>query len=58
MEVGYYTRHVMWFLVFLTTPINWPMSKVLDWVLGKEAVVFRRAQLKALVDIHGACVMS
>jgi metal transporter CNNM len=35
-------------------PIAYPISKVLDCILGhNESALFRRAQLKALVSIHG-----
>jgi metal transporter CNNM len=34
-------------------PIAYPIGKMLDWVLGHSEVLFRRAQLKALVSIHG-----
>ncbi|KAJ8314471.1 hypothetical protein KUTeg_006621 [Tegillarca granosa] len=34
--------------------ISWPLSKVLDCVLGEDHTTFyRRAQLKVLVDLHG-----
>ena len=34
--------------------IAWPLSKLLDLMLGKDhATFFRRAELKALVDLHG-----
>lgn len=40
-------------LMLITSPISWPMSKVLDLVLGGDhASLFRRKQLKALVHIH------
>lgn len=39
----------------LTFIISWPLSKVLDCVLGKDhSTFFRRAELKVLVDLHGA----
>ena len=41
-------------LMLLTFPISWPISKLLDFVLGGEhSTLFRRSQLKALVSIHG-----
>ncbi|KMT16192.1 hypothetical protein BVRB_3g053520 [Beta vulgaris subsp. vulgaris] len=40
-------------LMIVTYPISYPIAKVLDWLLGHSEVLFRRAQLKALVSIHG-----
>ncbi|KAL3648928.1 hypothetical protein CASFOL_005331 [Castilleja foliolosa] len=39
-------------LMVLSYPISYPIGKVLDCVLGHNEVLFRRAQLKALVSIH------
>ncbi|VVA93370.1 unnamed protein product [Arabis nemorensis] len=39
-------------LMILCYPIAYPIGKVLDWVLGHNDALFRRAQLKALVSIH------
>lgn len=34
--------------------VAWPLSKMLDCILGKDHTTFyRRAQLKVLVDLHG-----
>ncbi|OMP06717.1 hypothetical protein CCACVL1_01457, partial [Corchorus capsularis] len=39
---------------FYFFPISYPISKVLDWMLGKgHAVLLRRAELKTFVDFHG-----
>lgn len=41
-------------LMFICFPIAYPISKVLDCILGhNQSALFRRAQLKALVSIHG-----
>ncbi|XP_074292175.1 DUF21 domain-containing protein At4g14240-like [Silene latifolia] len=40
-------------LMIVSYPISYPIGKVLDWVLGHDEALFRRAQLKALVSIHG-----
>ncbi|TYI92121.1 hypothetical protein E1A91_D02G045500v1 [Gossypium mustelinum] len=39
-------------LLILCFPIAYPVGKVLDWMLGHNEALFRRAQLKALVSIH------
>lgn len=42
-------------LIFVTAPIAWPIAWLLDQMLGnKESALFRRGQLKALVDIHAS----
>nr|KJB28284.1 hypothetical protein B456_005G040600 [Gossypium raimondii]KJB28285.1 hypothetical protein B456_005G040600 [Gossypium raimondii]KJB28286.1 hypothetical protein B456_005G040600 [Gossypium raimondii] len=38
--------------MILCFPIAYPVGKVLDWMLGHNEALFRRAQLKALVSIH------
>ncbi|WMV47146.1 hypothetical protein MTR67_040531 [Solanum verrucosum] len=40
-------------LMIICYPISYPIGKVLDAVLGHHSALFRRAQLKALVSIHG-----
>ncbi|PKI68755.1 DUF21 domain-containing protein At4g14240-like [Punica granatum] len=39
-------------LMVICYPIAYPIGKVLDWVLGHNEALFRRAQIKALVSIH------
>ncbi|CAK7333001.1 unnamed protein product [Dovyalis caffra] len=39
-------------LMIICYPVSYPIGKVLDWVLGHNEALFRRAQLKALVSIH------
>ncbi|CAO2838741.1 unnamed protein product [Amaranthus hypochondriacus] len=40
-------------LMIVTYPISYPIGKMLDCLLGHNEALFRRAQLKALVSIHG-----
>ncbi|KAL5777997.1 hypothetical protein ACOSP7_010923 [Xanthoceras sorbifolium] len=41
-------------LLFLFYPVSYPISKVLDWMLGKgHAALLRRAELKTFVNFHG-----
>lgn len=41
-------------LLWLFFPVAYPISKVLDWMLGKgHAALLRRAELKTFVDFHG-----
>ncbi|GMH04159.1 hypothetical protein Nepgr_005998 [Nepenthes gracilis] len=41
-------------LLLVFFPIAYPISKVLDWMLGKgHAVLLRRAELKTFVTFHG-----
>ncbi|KAK9664841.1 hypothetical protein RND81_14G072700 [Saponaria officinalis] len=40
-------------LMIVSYPISFPIGKVLDCLLGHNEALFRRAQLKALVSIHG-----
>ncbi|KAJ4829137.1 DUF21 domain-containing protein [Turnera subulata] len=39
-------------LMIICYPVAYPIGKILDVVLGHNDVLFRRAQLKALVSIH------
>eukprot|EP00884_Botryococcus_braunii_P005984 jgi/Botrbrau1/15387/Bobra.43_2s0015.1 len=54
LAVGAYSAWFVQILMGLTAIISWPISKILDKLLGtEERNMFRRAQLKALMDIHG-----
>lgn len=46
---------LVWGLMFLAFPIAWPISKLLDWLLGhRSGVYYKRAQLKEFVSYHAA----
>ncbi|KAL3139247.1 hypothetical protein ABBQ32_006013 [Trebouxia sp. C0010 RCD-2024] len=51
--IGNYCAGMVRVLCYAVGIISWPVSKVLDYVLGNEhTALFRRAQLKALVTMH------
>eukprot|EP00884_Botryococcus_braunii_P005986 jgi/Botrbrau1/15389/Bobra.43_2s0017.1 len=55
LAVGAYSAWLVRLLIYLVGVISFPISKLLDWSLGSEhGALFRRNQLKALVDIHGS----
>ncbi|PNW70423.1 hypothetical protein CHLRE_17g719250v5 [Chlamydomonas reinhardtii] len=54
LKVGAYSAWFVRLLMTLCSPIAWPIGKLLDFLLGPDhSALFRRAQLKALVDLHG-----
>ncbi|KAL4582093.1 hypothetical protein LXL04_006633 [Taraxacum kok-saghyz] len=53
MVIGAAVTPLVRVLVWIWFPIAYPISKVLDYILGKGHVsLFRRAELKTLVDFH------
>ncbi|XP_006649308.1 DUF21 domain-containing protein At2g14520-like [Oryza brachyantha] len=54
LSVGAKAAPVVRILLIVFYPVAYPISKLLDWVLGKGHVaLMRRAELKTLVDMHG-----
>uniref|UniRef100_A0A0E0K865 CNNM transmembrane domain-containing protein n=1 Tax=Oryza punctata TaxID=4537 RepID=A0A0E0K865_ORYPU len=54
LSVGAKAAPVVRILLIVFFPVAYPISKLLDWVLGKGHVaLMRRAELKTLVDMHG-----
>lgn len=54
LEIGAHSALFVRMLMFLTAPLAAPIAWVLDRVLGhRHTALFRRGELKALVDIHG-----
>ena len=55
LAIGYYCAWLVRGLMALTFPVSYPISRLLDAMLGAgRPALLRRTQLKALVDLHGA----
>uniref|UniRef100_A0A061QYX0 Metal transporter CNNM n=1 Tax=Tetraselmis sp. GSL018 TaxID=582737 RepID=A0A061QYX0_9CHLO len=51
--IGAKTRHVTLFFMIILYPLAWPISKVLDLVLGREVgMSYDKEELKELIRIH------
>ncbi|XP_059438133.1 DUF21 domain-containing protein At2g14520-like isoform X2 [Corylus avellana] len=54
LAIGAAMAPVVQILVWICFPVAYPISKLLDLMLGKDHdALFRRAELKTLVDLHG-----
>ncbi|XP_058085193.1 DUF21 domain-containing protein At2g14520-like [Magnolia sinica] len=54
LTVGAKLAVVVRLLLLVFFPISYPISKLLDWILGKgHFALMRRAELKTLVNMHG-----
>ncbi|GMI75548.1 hypothetical protein like AT5G52790 [Hibiscus trionum] len=54
LSVGAKLSVLVRFIVIILFPIAYPISKLLDWLLGKRhSALLRRAELKTLVDMLG-----
>ncbi|KAL7586035.1 DUF21 domain-containing protein At5g52790 [Lactuca sativa] len=54
LAIGAKLSFIVRFLVIVVFPIAYPVSKLLDLILGKgHSMLLRRAELKTLVDMHG-----
>ncbi|XP_002530605.2 DUF21 domain-containing protein At2g14520 isoform X1 [Ricinus communis] len=54
LAIGATVAPIVRVLVCICFPIAYPISKLLDYLLGDEhEPLFRRAELKTLVDLHG-----
>ncbi|KAK3593210.1 hypothetical protein CHS0354_002738 [Potamilus streckersoni] len=53
LEIGAFLSVFVYIMMGLLFIIVWPVSKILDCILGKDhATFYRRAELKVLVDLH------
>lgn len=53
MAIGSTMAPLVRLLMWVCSPITWPLGKLLDWVLGHEDVTMKRQHLKAMVQLHG-----
>lgn len=54
LAIGAFTAPIVRVLVWICFPIAYPISKLLDFLLGHgNKALFRRAELKTLVNLHG-----
>ncbi|XP_047315172.1 DUF21 domain-containing protein At2g14520-like [Impatiens glandulifera] len=54
LAIGASVAPVVRILVWICSPVAYPISKLLDYLLGHEhKALFRRAELKTLVNLHG-----
>jgi len=53
LHVGAYTIWITKFFMFVTFVLSWPISKLLDIILGKEiGTVYNRKKLMEMIKIH------
>jgi len=53
LYIGSKVIHIVRVLIFLIYPLAWPISKMLDWVLGDElGYVYTNRELQNLVEVH------
>lgn len=58
LAIGAKTIHITKVVMVLTFPLAYPISKMLDWVLGEEiGSVYTRERLKELVKVSDTCLI-
>ena len=51
--MGYYTVWLVWAFLIVLLPISYPISKILDFALGRElGQLYSRNELKKLLEMH------
>lgn len=43
---------LIWFLIALVFPVSYPISLLLDCILGHESTMYRRAEIKQFIGMH------
>lgn len=55
LAVGYYTVWIVWAFEIALLPLSYPISKILDLILGREiGTIYSRKELKKLLEIHAS----
>mmetsp|Transcript_21841 Transcript_21841/g.27860 ORF Transcript_21841/g.27860 Transcript_21841/m.27860 type:complete len:519 (-) Transcript_21841:145-1701(-) len=53
LAVGYYTVWIIWAFLIVLLPLSYPISKLLDCILGRElGTLYSRNELKKLLEMH------
>lgn len=55
--IGSFFAPFIKFLMIFTSPVSWPMAKLLDWIIGAENGnhwLLKKTELHALVDLHSS----
>ncbi|KAJ3171397.1 hypothetical protein HK101_011254 [Irineochytrium annulatum] len=53
LQIGSYFSWFVKIIMLLLFVISWPISKLLDWMLGENEVLYKRRELKELIKLHG-----
>jgi len=55
LSIGYFAAPFVQAAIYLLLPLSWPISKLLDCMIGThQGVIYRRAELKELINIHSS----
>ncbi|PGH01681.1 hypothetical protein GX51_05127 [Blastomyces parvus] len=53
LPIGAWMSTSVLFLMYITSPISWPIAKLLDRILGEDhGTIYKKAGLKTLVTLH------
>ena len=51
LAVGAYTRYITYIFMLLTSPLSYPISKLLDFILGQElTTIYSREKIRELIN--------
>ncbi|KAL6041282.1 CNNM transmembrane domain-containing protein, variant 3 [Balamuthia mandrillaris] len=53
LAIGAYLSWLVWILIVLLGVVSYPISLLLDYLLGSQGTFYRRKELKQLVHLHG-----